>query len=89
MSEKDPLGMKYFERSENAIAIIAAMLGRNLRQIMGEEKKVPADSKKLKELYDEENKYLSEREAVYSGDAAVQERVIREYSPLLLANGTD
>ena len=90
MSKDDPLGMKYFERSENAIAIIAAMLGRNLRQIMSEERKEKPDAARLEQLLRLERKvYLKEQELIYSGNVATQLHVIKDYPPILRAGDAD
>ena len=78
MSVKDPLGMEAFERSELAIALIAAVWGRNItaRRTARE----AGNATELSRLQDEKKKILSMREAVYRGNVEVQKQVIRDYS---------
>jgi len=75
----DPLGMIAFERSELAIAVIAAMWGRNLNKIRVEESKAEPNTAVLKELNDKQALYHKEKDEVYRGNIAVQEHVIRDY----------
>lgn len=79
----DPLGMIAFERSELAIAVIASMCGRNIRQILREKSKSDPDPDVLKELHEKGSLYRKEKEAVYRGNIEVQKRVIRDYAPIL------
>lgn len=86
MSVKDPLGMDAFERSELAIAVIAAVLGRNLHQLLHEECKAEPDVAALKELHSKESQYLKEQREIYRGNVEVQKRVIQDYPKLLVDN---
>lgn len=79
----DPLGMDAYIRSELAIAVIAAMWGRNLNKIRIEESKAEPNATVLKELNDKQALYHKEKDEVYRGNIAVQEHVIRDYAPLL------
>ena len=77
VSEKDPLGMEAFERSELAIAVIAAAWGKNItaRRSAREAGNVA----ELARLQDERKKILALREDVYRGNVAAQLQVIRDY----------
>ena len=80
----DSLRMEEFQINESAINVMAAMLGKNTREIILEEDKEAPDIEKIKLLEEDGYRLRKEQETVYFSDDIERKReLIERYTPII------